>query len=72
MNETSAYSNITIAGNQTGTVVDPKAEVVYWWRILLVVIFQICTAYFNGMNLGVMSLDVRFLEILAMGPFETK
>ena len=43
-----------------------------WWRILLVVFFQICSGYFNGLNIGLMSMDVKYLEIQATGPFESK
>lgn len=30
------------------------------------------SAFMNGLNLGLMGLDVRYLELLTMGPFETK
>jgi metal transporter CNNM len=43
-----------------------------WWKIFVIVVLQLVSAFFNGLNLGVMGLDPRYLELLTMGPFENK
>jgi hypothetical protein len=30
------------------------------------------SALFSGLNLGIISLDIEYLELLCAGPFETK
>lgn len=43
-----------------------------WWRILLIVILSILSGVFSGLNLGYLGLDTKYLELLTIGPFETK
>lgn len=45
---------------------------VEWWRILIIVGLSLLTGLFSGLNLGIISLDPNYLELLTMGPFETK
>lgn len=45
---------------------------VEWWRILIIVFLSLITGLFSGLNLGIISLDPGYLELVAMGPFETK
>ena len=45
---------------------------VEWWRIVMIVLLAIMTGLFSGMNLGIISLDPGYLELLCMGPFESK
>jgi metal transporter CNNM len=43
-----------------------------WWRILLIVGCVLLAGTFSGLNLGLMTLDTKYLELLMTGPFETK
>ena len=38
----------------------------------MIVLLAIMTGLFSGMNLGIISLDPGYLELLCMGPFESK
>ncbi|CDW87629.1 metal transporter cnnm2 [Stylonychia lemnae] len=43
-----------------------------WYIYLIIVILQFLSAMFNGLNIGLMGLDTRYLELMTQGPFETK
>jgi len=45
---------------------------VEWWRILIIIGLSLLTGLFSGLNLGIIGLDPSYLELLTMGPFETK
>jgi metal transporter CNNM len=47
-------------------------ETIEWWRILLIVLLGVLAGVFSGLNLGIIGLDPGYLELLTMGPFETK
>lgn len=51
---------------------DPGGSDVEWWRILIIVGLSLLTGLFSGLNLGIISLDPNYLELLTMGPYETK
>ena len=42
-----------------------------WWRFVLIIGLSLMSALFSGLNLGIMSLDTEYLELLTMGPFES-
>lgn len=42
-----------------------------WYIYFIIVILQLLSAFFNGMNIGLMGLDPRYLELMREGPFET-
>lgn len=50
---------------------DSSAEI-EWWKLLLIIVLSIVTGIFSGLNLGIISLDPNYLELLAAGPYETK
>ena len=52
-------------------VKDPN-EGYEWWRFLLIVGLSLLSALFSGLNLGIVGLDPGYLQLLTMGPFETK
>jgi len=43
-----------------------------WWRFLIIILLSFLSAIFSGLNLGIIGLDPGYLELLTMGPFETK
>lgn len=43
-----------------------------WWRPLVMVILICMSAFFSGLNLGYLGLDPKYLELLQIGPFESK
>ena len=57
-------SNIESAGHSN--------EGYEWWRFVIIVGLSLLAAIFSGLNLGIIGLDPGYLELLTMGPFETK
>lgn len=43
-----------------------------WWKILVIIALSLVSSLISGLNLGIISLDPSYLELLTMGPFETK
>lgn len=56
--------------------VDPNAQIdlslVPWYNWLQIVVLVILSGCFSGLNLGVLGLDTKDLELMTQGPFETK
>lgn len=44
----------------------------HWYTLVLIIILGMFSGIFSGLNLGVLGLDTKNLELLMMGPFETK
>lgn len=42
-----------------------------WWEILIIVFLSLLTGVFSGLNLGIISLDLNYLELLASPPYES-
>lgn len=51
---------------------EPDASSGTYWQYIVAVVLALFSACFSGLNLGFMGLEPQFLEILAMGPFESK
>lgn len=43
-----------------------------WYTDVIIAGLIIFSAIFAGLNLGLMGLDIKYLELLTIGPFETK
>ena len=43
-----------------------------WWRLLFIIVLISLSGIFSGLNLGYLGLDTKYLELLTIGPFETK
>lgn len=43
-----------------------------WWVYLVLVLLLMHSAYFSGNNIGIMAMDLRYLELMTKGPFESK
>ena len=43
-----------------------------WWVYLLLVVLLCHSAFFSGNNIGVLAMDLRYLELMTKGPFETQ
>ena len=59
-------SNKTITSNETEKVG------MSWLSLILVILAILLSAYSNGVNIGVMGLDVQQLELMSKGPYETE
>jgi metal transporter CNNM len=44
----------------------------HWWVYLLLVLLLLHSAFFSGNNIGVLAMDMRYLELMTKGPFESK
>jgi len=60
--------------NSTSSAIDSASasSTVEWWRLLVIILLSFLSAIFSGLNLGIIGLDPGYLELLTMGPFETK
>ena len=47
-----------------------KLASVEWWRWIIIVVLLCLSGSFSGLNLGVLGLDVKDLEMMTEGPFE--
>ena len=45
---------------------------VEWWRWCLILALIVLSGCFSGLNLGVLGLDTKDLELMTQGPYETK
>ena len=45
---------------------------VNYFLIIPIVILNILSGIFSGLNLGYLGLDTKYLELLTIGPFTTK
>ena len=45
---------------------------VEWWRWILILGLVMLSGCFSGLNLGVLGLDTKDLELMTEGPYETK
>jgi len=67
MNLSSNSTNATIAGG-----VEDIERNIEWWRFVIIIVLSLMSALFSGLNLGIISLDIEYLELLCAGPFENK
>ena len=44
---------------------------VEWWRWVLIVSLIVLSGCFSGLNLGVLGLDTKDLEMMSEGPYES-
>ena len=44
---------------------------VEWWRWLLILALVMLSGCFSGLNLGVLGLETKDLELMTEGPYET-
>ena len=49
-----------------------QLKAVEWWEWLVIFILLCLSGSFSGLNLGVLGLDVKDLELMTEGPYETK
>eukprot|EP00347_Sterkiella_histriomuscorum_P010390 403376482 len=63
MNQTNQTTSYDYGG-------DSQKEV-QWWELLVIIGLSLLTGVFSGLNLGIISLDLNYLELLAAGPYET-
>ena len=47
-------------------------QAVEWWRWVIIVSLITLSGCFSGLNLGVLGLDLKDLEMMSEGPYETK
>ena len=43
-----------------------------WWKWVAIVVLISLSGCYSGLNLGVLGLDIKDLEMMAKGPFESK
>ncbi len=60
----------------TETEVEPsltdKLAAVEWYNWLIIFILLCMSGSFSGLNLGVLGLDVKDLQLMSEGPYESK
>lgn len=59
-------TNTTTMSDSSGS-----SDTYAWWRFVVIIALSLMSAVFSGLNLGIMSLDTEYLELLTMGPFES-
>jgi metal transporter CNNM len=59
-------SNSTSQGSESSEI---KLEP--WLVYLLLVVLLAHSAFFSGNNIGVLAMDIRYIELMTKGPFET-
>ena len=64
--------NSTLANVTSTALAKDSNEGYEWWRFVLIVGLSLLSAVFSGLNLGIVGLDPGYLQLLIMGPFETK
>ena len=66
-------ANATKTLNATGGAGEESEKGGMTWYSLVIVIFLVLlSAYSNGVNIGVMGLDVQQLQLMSKGPYETE
>ena len=55
-------------GNEPYCVPEPVGEIA-WYNYAFIVILATMSGLFSGLNLGLLGLDVKNLELLTRGPF---
>lgn len=48
-----------------------EGEDIEWYIYLAIILLSILSAISNGMNIGLMGMDVKYMELMTKGPFET-
>ena len=43
-----------------------------WWKWAAIVILILLSGCYSGLNLGVLGLDLKELEMMSKGPYESK
>jgi uncharacterized membrane protein len=42
-----------------------------WWKWVAIVVLITLSGCYSGLNLGVLGLDIKELEMMTAGPYET-
>ena len=66
-------ANATKTLNATGgTGEESEKGGMTWYSLVIVIFLVLLSAYSNGVNIGVMGLDVQQLQLMSKGPYETE
>ncbi len=70
----SLIANLTanISANVTKNASEPEKGGLSTLNLIIVIFTIMLSAYSNGVNIGVMGLDVQQLELMSKGPYETE